>query len=201
MLDTAAALLLLWPGKRKPDIRAIIERAALAGSIQSYRAGQVAAASTIARLSKEIGTDLELVGLPIPRGELAKRALAGAEHFADAFRDGMADKREVADQFGPRAAAKQVAEDEAYRLRRLAATENSVAFNEARQSEVEASVKRAGVDPKTVTRIWHAELDACEKCNVLNGDEAALNGSFPSGEEPGAVHANCRCTTEFRYDG
>lgn len=84
---------------------------------------------------------------------------------------------------------KKVSALQEYRLRRIAATEVPQAYN--------ATALRAYEDiaVSQANKRWDATLDrkTCAICREHDGEEVALNEEFSNGDEPGAVHPNCRC--------
>lgn len=73
------------------------------------------------------------------------------------------------------------------RLKALATTEASGAFNEQRR-------EYARLIPHLM-RMWDARNDnrTCGVCRAAHGTVVGANESFPQGE-PGVVHPNCMCT-------
>ena len=82
-----------------------------------------------------------------------------------------------------------------------ARTETAVAYNEEHALAVREAAEN---DPKfagalreaKVVRVWNSALEdrTCDRCAHQHGDTAALDGSYPSGDEPGSVHPRCLCT-------
>lgn len=91
-----------------------------------------------------------------------------------------------------RAAAKA----NAYRLDRIAATENATAFNDARSETIRASAKAAGIK---LYEVWDATLDkrTCPECSSRDGTVADERGEFAGGARPGWVHVGCRCSSHM----
>lgn len=79
------------------------------------------------------------------------------------------------------------------RLATIAVTENSHAYNAEHRASVVDTATKAGL-----VEVWDSELDSrtCEHCASLDGTES-IDGMFPGGLTPGAVHRNCRCTSHF----
>lgn len=69
-------------------------------------------------------------------------------------------------------------------IRRVATTETATAYSDV------TVFAPAGV---VLFRRWDAQGEACELCAARDGEVVGLSESF-SGDEPGAVHPNCRCT-------
>jgi hypothetical protein len=44
-----------------------------------------------------------------------------------------------------------------------------------------------------MVREWVAMLDACDRCWPHDGEQVGINESFGGGDEPGFMHARCRC--------
>jgi hypothetical protein len=44
-----------------------------------------------------------------------------------------------------------------------------------------------------IVREWSCRLDACPQCIPYDGEQAALDGEFLLGAEPGELHPRCRC--------
>lgn len=84
-----------------------------------------------------------------------------------------------------------------FRLRRTAATETSVAYNDE-ANEILQHVGGAIADApagKLLWKRWEAVLDRglCGKCANYDNQVVRCNESFRGGEIPGTVHPNCRC--------
>lgn len=79
------------------------------------------------------------------------------------------------------------------RVDRIATTESARAFNEGLLEESRRSAALAGV---RLYRTWNAYADSCPLCAEMDGTRVDLFASF-SGDEPGHVHPNCRCTDEI----
>lgn len=84
-----------------------------------------------------------------------------------------------------------------FRLRRTAATETAVAYNDE-ANEILQHVGDAIADAPAGTLLWkrwEAVLDrgVCSKCANFDNQVVRCNESFRGGEIPGAVHPNCRC--------
>jgi hypothetical protein len=88
------------------------------------------------------------------------------------------------------------------RIERTAASETAQAYNDEhlRSAREIADFDRKFRDGELAERIvtslgrqWSALVDACERCIPLDGEIVGLYESFSGGEEPGYVHAHCRC--------
>lgn len=44
-----------------------------------------------------------------------------------------------------------------------------------------------------IVREWCAMLDACERCWPHDGEQVGIHESYDGGDEPGYMHARCRC--------
>lgn len=87
---------------------------------------------------------------------------------------------------------KRVSRTQSYRLDRIAATEVSEAYNQAALANYEKLENK-----DEFLKRWDATLDikTCPTCRRHNGEEVPLDEDFSDGDEPGAIHARCRCQT------
>ena len=102
-------------------------------------------------------------------------------------------------------------------IRRIVATENSIAFNaghaalvppkfaakpsrKALEQAAAGDLKQPAIAPPEqasfVVLTWNATFDnTCPVCANMHGTLADAEGRFPGGLWPGSVHPNCRCYT------
>lgn len=164
-----------------PAFRAQRLRFALVGGIALVRSNSIEA--SVDRIREEL--DLLDVDPPINRierntlTELA-RARRVAEKMGQRFEekataDGVEAAVEIVDKQVPR----------------IAVTDSSQAFNEARLDYL-----RDLPEADLLFRRWDAEIDACPVCREADGEIVGVNDSFLLGE-PGSVHPNCQCTFEI----
>ena len=213
LLATEAALLLLLRRKVRRQVLPgdpWAARATLSQSLASvYLTGRIVAHTAgLTRLEAELQTiDPELAALVPAQGGMADAfgisaglwALLGSRRSRVAA-DGYADRwlrlvreEQAAGTLNPYDAAFKRA---APRLELGAVTENSEAFNRARQDAIRRiSHTRTDVD---LVRVWNAVLDkrTCERCSRNDGKWIEAAASFPEGE-PGSIHNRCRCTDEL----
>jgi len=105
-------------------------------------------------------------------------------------------KARDADESGA-TAARDAGEALDYRLERIAATETSRAMADARDDAEDYIAEQYGETdwfPALLMR-WDAELDrvVCRLCEDMAGRVRVLGFDFKDGNEPGHVHASCRC--------
>lgn len=98
-----------------------------------------------------------------------------------------------------RRVAKATATAERFRVRMVATTEASRAFNEARDEAYTAIAD--SVDPRAAEqpwREWDATLDkdTCKVCDRADGSMVPLDEDFNAGT-PGKVHPHCRCIEQI----
>jgi len=88
------------------------------------------------------------------------------------------------------------------RTERTAATETAQAYSDehrealrdlVRQDRQLAGGEWAAEAEAKLARQWSALLDACERCWPHDGETVGLNETFSGGDEPGFMHARCRC--------
>lgn len=84
------------------------------------------------------------------------------------------------------------------RVLRTATTESTVAYNSEHAEAIADAVRYDGdladkFAELEVMREWSAMIDACEKCWPLDGERVEVGETFSGGNEPGHVHAHCRC--------
>lgn len=88
------------------------------------------------------------------------------------------------------------------RVRRTAVTESSQAYGDEHAQAIRDMVaqdERFGdgswaAAARGLMREWSALLDACPACWPHDGERVGLDEQFSGGDEPGSVHAHCRCT-------
>lgn len=83
--------------------------------------------------------------------------------------------------------------DTEYQVRTIAASETF----QAASDEVNAAAEEASQAGIKLEKRWNAEPDACELCSPMHDEQVPYGEDFSSGEEPGDVHANCRCWLEI----
>lgn len=92
------------------------------------------------------------------------------------------------------------------RIERTASTEAAQGYNDERRAAMGSLIRfdrtyrdgdLADRIESTVGRRWSALVDACEKCEPMDGVIVGMSDSFPGDEEPGYVHARCRCIEEI----
>lgn len=186
ILETEAVALALLLLLRKKKLKSLADEfaiaefeAELAAAIYRVRAAARTAAGSLAR--RQLGLPLVGAGL-LERLTDVNRSKRIAENIGEFVRKGAASGSASASAF-LRKTDRQLA--------RAAVTENSVAYNEERRKAISAVADKAGL-----IEIWDAELDqrTCETCLDMDGAEA-VDGRFPGGFVPGAVHPWCRCTS------
>ena len=176
---------------RRLALRTTLKHAIANGAARSWEAGVRAARRDLRWISRFSGLAVEPVEATQALG-LLEHADAVAGRYVTAIRQAEIDAQVERSKDIIRTAI----EDEKWRLDRIAVTENSVAFNDARIETVDLSVQQADLEAKTGLKLvayWDALLDACENCNSLDGKDEPHWG----GERPGAVHVNCRCSYHF----
>lgn len=104
---------------------------------------------------------------------------------------------------GPRLVAQRVTDyADRLALRRaelISLTETQGALNHGRTDLWRSMVDDGLIKEREIQRTWVTQRDDAvdEICDALDGETATLNGSFPGGAEPGAVHPMCRCSATF----
>lgn len=85
----------------------------------------------------------------------------------------------------------------------IANAEMRISANEGRKELWRSLVDEGIVKQRQIQRTWVTQQDDSVDpiCEDLDGETAPLNGSFPGGAEPGAVHPACRCTSFFEVVG
>jgi len=186
----AVALALLLPTRKRDGIEVGVFTATLAGRIDASNAGISAAAREVNEAIRGelpvglFGLDKHAAGYVAEAVDI-RRAQAVARSYGEALA-----KTEATEKA---ASIAEAAKQQAYRLERIAATENAQAFNAAKTLEVERRAERAGV---VLMKTWDATLDkrTCDVCSGLDGTSVRVGESYPGGQEPGSAHAMCRCT-------
>lgn len=179
------ALALLLPArKRKDAVEVAVFNATLAGRAAAAKAGALAAEREFAEAIQ--AKRASLFGPTIKRRIVSTADIRRAESVARSYGSAL----RVAEEAG--ASAGDAVKVTAYRLDRIAATENAHAFNAAKTEDVEWRATAAGV---LLMRTWDATLDrqTCEVCEGLDGTSVRVGESFAGGIEPGDVHPFCRC--------
>jgi len=143
-------------------------------------------------IAEQFDEEIEAVEPQEPTSQISRRASSIGLNYERAVARS-ADDAERANAKNPIASAIR---ENAYRLDRIAATENSIAFSSGRREFITASVINSVIKRSRVVQVWFALLDACRICQGLNGERVQLGGSW-NGQLPGYVHARCRCIDSY----
>lgn len=89
-----------------------------------------------------------------------------------------------------------------HRIKRTSVTETAQAYGDAHRTLVRDASERddvlaARLSEAEVVEVWSALVDACELCVPHDGEQVAIGDFFSGGDEPGSVHAHCRCVSYF----
>ncbi len=160
----------------------------MVGSLASWDAGITAAGLDLTWIGKKLGIETDPPELEAPTDDIRERAEKSATNFTEAFRKALAS-------MSPREALANAG----WRLDRIAATDNSTWFNEARHTTVVTAVLAVG-KPGGLVEIWDAQLDACKLCWEYDGEKHPIGASYSGGARPGEVHCSCRCTDHYALE-
>lgn len=158
----------------------------------------------LARLDKEISLLERLIGVDLDRpersdgGEDASHGDVAGSSFSAAWTAALLGAvLRWADDPSSRLSLRAAAEQQDYRLRRIAATEVSRAYNDEHDEGTGWLVDTYKNETwiAAVVKRWDATLDrkVCSVCRTHDGEIVPLGTTFDSAEEPGAVHPVCRC--------
>lgn len=191
----AVLLVLLAAGKRMAD--------GLAGAIVTGR--QAARKSAARRLAAELeAADVGIAGSVRPlfaagaiaraQEDAAKAAIA-AESLAAQWRGIATAVTARGESHGgsPYRSIARTAELLKPRIQRTAETETGDAYNDEHRESLRDLVRYGELEEDVLVREWSAMLDACPRCWPHHGEQTAIGESFAGGDEPGLMHARCRC--------
>lgn len=201
---TAGQLARVRPGDTAGAIR--IVQAALPGLTAAVSSAVADGRREAKRVALE-RLDAELRKVTGPLGvvlgdspeDLAEAELAGSAYAVAWGAAAVAMVWRWQDTSAPSAAAipGDAADRNDHRLRRIAATENAKAFQDAREEGTDWVAEQHGEATwfPGMFKQWDATLDrgTCGVCRDLDGQIRPFGFDFEGGQEPGYVHPMCRC--------